>query len=99
MINVIKEIYENSLAKLKIENCEELFEIKRGVKQDDPLSPNLFNAVLENVFRGLHWTNKGIRIDRLKVESNKECFLNNLKPRIHLQQIPSNRANEPSAQK
>uniref|UniRef100_T1H9S0 Reverse transcriptase domain-containing protein n=1 Tax=Rhodnius prolixus TaxID=13249 RepID=T1H9S0_RHOPR len=31
------------------------FRLARGVRQGDPLSPNIFNAVLEQVFRGLNW--------------------------------------------
>ncbi len=33
----------------------EIFQIQKGVKQGDPLSPNLFNVVLEEVFRHTKW--------------------------------------------
>ncbi len=33
------------------------------MRQGDPLSPNLFNCFIEEVFRNLNWENKGIRID------------------------------------
>ena len=39
------------------------FEVQRGVKQGDPLSPNIFNAMLEEVFRKLERENKGIQIN------------------------------------
>ncbi len=37
--------------------------IQRGVRQGDTLSPKLFNAGLEQVFRRLNWENKGIQIN------------------------------------
>lgn len=42
-----------------------MFQIHKGVKQGEPLSPNLFNALLENIhiFRNLNWENKRITID------------------------------------
>ena len=39
------------------------FVIKRGRKQGDPLSPNLFNAVLEKACRELEWEEYGIMVD------------------------------------
>ncbi len=39
------------------------FRLGKGVKQGDPLSPNLFNSVLEMVFRNLDWERRGIKID------------------------------------
>lgn len=38
------------------------FKIERGVKQGDPLSPKLFIAVLEQIFRKLDWETKGFTI-------------------------------------
>ncbi len=52
IINIINEIYSKSKAIIKTEYCEEKFEIRKGVKQGDPMSPNIFDAVLEEVFRG-----------------------------------------------
>ena len=37
--------------------------IKRGVRQRDTISPKLFTATLESIFRRLNWENKG-KIDR-----------------------------------
>ncbi len=41
------------------QNGEE-FALGRGVKQGDPLFPNLFNSVLEEIFRKLDWEGKGL---------------------------------------
>ena len=37
--------------------------IKRGVRQGDTISPKLFTATLESIFRRLNWENKGVNID------------------------------------
>ena len=36
--------------------------IKRGVRQGDTISPKLFTATLESIFRRLNWENKGVKI-------------------------------------
>ena len=41
----------------------EKIRIKRGVRQGDNFSPNLFTAALESIFRRLNWENKGVKID------------------------------------
>ena len=35
----------------------------RGVRQGDTISPKLFTATLESIFRRLNWENKGVKID------------------------------------
>lgn len=39
---------------MNLEQKGSKFVIKRAVRQGDTLSPNLFNCILEEVFRGLH---------------------------------------------
>ncbi|GFS15998.1 endonuclease-reverse transcriptase [Elysia marginata] len=51
-VNILENIYQNATAKVHIDNMEsELFPIKRGVRQGDPISPKLFTAAIEMIFR------------------------------------------------
>lgn len=62
-IKLIMELYKNIRARVRTDITGESFEIERGVKQGDPLSSILFNCVLEEVFRKLKWSKKGININ------------------------------------
>lgn len=67
-IRLIRYIYENSSASIKFDFKSETFKLTRGVKQGDPMSPKLFNAVLELIFRKLNWENFGIMIGDKKLK-------------------------------
>lgn len=58
----MRNLYQNSIAYIKLDKKGKPFKIGRGVKQGDPLSPNLFNEVIEEIIRGLNWENRGIKI-------------------------------------
>lgn len=62
-IGLIESIYKGSNSRIKLETKGHSFPINKGVRQGDPLSPKLFNAVLEHVFRGLDWDNYGLNIN------------------------------------
>lgn len=62
-IRLMKHIYEKSQASIYLEKPGEKFKLQRGVKQGDPMSPKLFNVVLESIFRTLKWNNHGLNID------------------------------------
>ncbi len=65
MLTIIKEMYKNSRGRVCLDKSGPTFEIKRGVTQDDPLSPNLFNSQLEKVFQNLNWKGRGVKINGL----------------------------------
>ena len=61
-VEIIKKLYKNSQVYVKTDRTGPTFKMGRGVRQGDPLSPNLFNS-LEEIFRKINWENKGIKIN------------------------------------
>jgi endonuclease/exonuclease/phosphatase family metal-dependent hydrolase len=63
-IQLITTIYKNSTAAIKLQSSGTTFDIQKGVKQGDPLSPKLFTSTLEDVFRKLmpSWRDRGVVI-------------------------------------
>ena len=52
-IRICQALYKDQTAKVVTEAESREFAIERGTKQGDPMSPKLFNAVLQSVFRQL----------------------------------------------
>ena len=62
-IEILKDIYTDSSVTVHLHKESEKIRIKRGVRQGDTISPKLFTATLESIFRRLNWENKGMKID------------------------------------
>lgn len=62
-ISLLHSIYSKIKSRIKLEREGAEFDIKKGVRQGDPISPKIFSSVLELVFRNLNWHEKGLRID------------------------------------
>ncbi|GBP41927.1 Retrovirus-related Pol polyprotein from type-1 retrotransposable element R2 [Eumeta japonica] len=92
----LSEKYVHSQASIQLETLGKDFPIKRGVRQGDPLSPKLFSAVLENIFRNLNWEGFGLNTDGFRL--NHLRFVDDLvlfeeKPEI-LEQMIQNLSKE-----
>ena len=65
-IMVLQKLYRGQCANVKLDVASRSFAIERGTRQGDPISPILFNALLEKVMRPLKlkWCRerKGIRV-------------------------------------
>ena len=55
-IIVLKRLYKGQTGQVVADADSRTFAIKRGTKQGDPISPTIFNAVLEVVMRRLKLT-------------------------------------------
>ena len=63
-IKLIRNIYTNASARMYIDGqTSESFHIGKGVRQGDPISPKLFTAALQEVFRNIDLCETGIMID------------------------------------
>ncbi|CAH2098347.1 unnamed protein product [Euphydryas editha] len=62
-IRILRNIYSKSTARVKLDRTSEEFPIERGVRQGDPISPKLFSAVLEKIFRNLEWNDYGLNVN------------------------------------
>jgi hypothetical protein len=70
-LNIIKAIYSKPVANIKL-NGEKLeaIPLKSGTRQDCPLSPYLFNTVLEDIVRAIRKQKeiKGIQIGKEEIK-------------------------------
>ena len=62
-VNILKDIYTNCSATTRLGNDSTKFIIAKRVRQGDIISPKLFTACLERVFKGIDWNQSGIAID------------------------------------
>ena len=62
-VETLKFIYSNATSTFKLHNNSNKVPIRRGVRQGDTISPKLFTAVLEGIFKNLNWEDKGININ------------------------------------
>src|SRR5271156_2729767 len=62
-IDLLTSTYNNGCAEIRLDRASPKFPIKRVVRQDDTISPKMFNAGLEEVFRRLQWDTVGLRVN------------------------------------
>ncbi|KAG1687439.1 Folylpolyglutamate synthase, mitochondrial [Nymphon striatum] len=63
VIRMLDQIFGLGTSNIKLHTNTNKIRLEKGVRQGDSISPKLFTACLENVFRGLNWTSKGILIN------------------------------------
>ena len=62
-IEILKYTYTDSSVTVHLHKESEKIRIKRRVRPGDTISPKLFMATSESMFRMLNWENKGVKID------------------------------------
>ena len=77
-INALSRLYKEQRASVRCESQSRMFDICRGTKQGDPISPFIFNAVLEQVLRAVKAKWKTRRYG-LELEPNVQERLTNLR--------------------
>ena len=77
-ITLLQHMYNDQTATVRTDTSSRSFSIQRGVKQGDPLSSFLFNALLEHIFRQIKpgWQRKKFGI---KLGFAQETSITNLR--------------------
>lgn len=63
IVNSIKVIYQKAKTEVKIADSRVPIQIHRGVRQGDTMSPKLFSACVEEIFKTLEWDDFGLPIN------------------------------------
>ena len=72
-IRTLAALYEQQTGRVVADKTSKPFDIRRGTKQGDPISPQLFNAVLENALKEVQitWRQKGWGISLGELDSDR----------------------------
>ena len=62
-IHLLKDIYSNCSSTIILNNNKINFNINKGIRQGDTISPKLFTACLEYIFKNFKWDQYGLNID------------------------------------
>ena len=61
-LELIENIYDKATATIKLRTISESIKMERGIRQGDSISPKLFTATLQEIFKSFKWQTKGILI-------------------------------------
>ena len=67
-INIIKEMYAEGTAQIRTEKLSGKIKIMKGVRQGDTLSPVMFTAAVEEIFKRMN-IEAGININRVRLSN------------------------------
>ena len=62
-VRILEDIYNGSTATIVLHKESSKIPIRKGVRQGDTISPMLFTACLQEVFRTLDWEQVGVRVN------------------------------------
>ena len=73
-ITTLEDIYTGAIAINMDNHVSEQIPILKGVGQGDPVSPKLFTAAIQGIFKNVHLEEKGINIDGVKLSDLRFAY-------------------------